>query len=117
MKITIYELIGLVKEGKQPNKIKYKGQEYTFFKDDEITDYFFKCDDEINGWLSTHISNEYISDMFTNTVEIIEEDKKIEKLEKTELTSFNDTNEMHLISELTDKINELIEEINKLKEK
>ena len=79
MEITIYELIGLVKEGKQPNKIKYKGQEYTFYDDNEITDYCFKDDNGIYGWLSTHIGNEYIGDIFIDTVEIAAEPKKIEK--------------------------------------
>ncbi len=123
MKITIYELIGLVKDGKQPKKIKYKGQEYTFFKDNEIEDYSFKSDNEINGWLSTSIGNEYISEMFTNTVEIIGEPKKIGKIKQLnnvadckELIELEDKQQInnHI---LKDKINELIDEINNLKEK
>lgn len=113
MKITIYELIGLVKDGKEPKKIKYKGQEYTFFKDDETTDYSFKSDNEINGWLSTSIGNEYISDMFTNTVEIIEEPKKIEKCKNYE--DFLEIDDY--IEHLKNKINELMDEVNNLKEK
>ena len=137
MKITIYELIGLVKDGKQPKKIKYKGQEYTFF-DDEIIDYSFKDDNDINGWLSTHIGNEYIGDMFTNTVEIIEEPKKIEKLDvellgqednwlrnpTTEITKQDIELNPYIIDtirkntlEFQHRINELIDEINNLKEK
>lgn len=121
MKITVYELIGLVKENKQPNKIKYKGQEYTFFKDDEITDYYFKYNSGIDDWLSTHIGNEYISDMFINTVEIIEEPKKIEKealfkldksMSKDSLVAWQKANN----GILKKKIDELIDEINKLKE-
>ena len=112
MKITIYELIGRVKDGKQPNKIKYKGQEYTFFKDYVTTDYSFKSNDGINGWLSTSIGNEYISDMFTNTVEIIEEPKKIEKIDFRTLNTQKEKNRV-----MKDTINELIDEINNLKEK
>lgn len=113
MKITIYELIGLVKDGKAPKKIKYKGQEYTFNKDNEVTDYSFKDDNEIYGWLSTSIGNEYISDMFTNTVEIIEEPKKIGKCKNYE--DFLEIDDY--IEHLKNKINELIDEINNLKEK
>lgn len=114
MKITLYELLGLVKDGKQPNKIKYKGQEYTFIKDNEVTDYSFKDDNEIYGWLSTSIGNEYISDMFTNTVEIIKEPKKIEKLPKNITDNACATRDQKTIA---NKINELIDEINNLKEK
>lgn len=112
MKITIYELLGLVKDNKAPKKIKYKGQEYTFFKDDETTDYIFKIDNRINDWLSTSIGNRYISDMFTNTVEIIEESKKIKKIDFRTLNTQKEKNRV-----MKDTINELIDEINNLKEK
>lgn len=111
MKITIYELIGLVKKGKQPNKIKYKGQEYTFFKDNEVTDYSFKSDNEIYGWLSTIIGSEYISDMFTNTVEIIEEPKEIEKLELCMEYDYEEVND-----NLEKDMKTLVFKINELKE-
>lgn len=125
MKITIYELLGLVKDGKQPNKIKYKGQEYTFFKDNEVTDYSFKDDNEIYGWLSTSIGNEYISDIFIDEVEIIDEKMcKINlyysvpnKIHNTKV--LRETLEKIIENQRTqeDKINKLIDEINNLKEK
>ena len=119
MKITIYELLGLVKDGKQPNKIKYNGQEYKFYKDSKVTDYCFECfedDEEELVWLSTCIGNGYISDIFTNTVEIIEEPKKIEKL--IEPIKLGDIHENLIsINKVAKKVNELIDEINDLKEK
>lgn len=39
MKITIYELLGLVKDGKAPKKIKYNGDIY-FLESDGIFEFF-----------------------------------------------------------------------------
>ena len=115
MKIDIYTLLGLVKDGKQPNKIKYNGHEYKFYKDSEVTDYCFECfdgDEEVPAWLSTCII--YISDIFTDEVEIIEEPKKIEKMECSVESWFTPS---QADIEIIKKINELIDEINNLKEK
>lgn len=67
MKITIYELLGLVKDGKAPKKIKYKYKKYNF--DDDgiytkkiIADLLFECDYNLN-----------------DEVEIIEEENKFTK--------------------------------------
>ena len=108
MKITIYELLGLVKDGKQPNKIKYNGHEYKFYKDSEVTDYCFECfdgDEEVPAWLSTCIGDGYISDIFTDEVEIIEEDKKIEHCLKSDRFLSNEDE----IEYLRTKIDELID--------
>ena len=82
MKISIYELLGLVKDGKAPKKIKVTGTIYDF--DEEYNFYFTKTKNgsvalggklnEIN--LIYNFNNE-------NNVEILEEEKKIpEKLDK-----------------------------------
>ena len=89
MKITIYELLGLVKDGKAPKKIKYNGDIY-FLESDEIFEFFtyktidynkFNTDGERLGkalFLDNHYMHLY------DEVEIIEEDKKIsfEKIEQ-----------------------------------
>lgn len=124
MKITMYELLGLVKDGKAPKKIKYDGDIY-FLESDEIFEFFayktidynkFNTDGERLGkalFLDNHYMHLY------DEVEILEEPKKIEKLDdnfsyrlKMKDILWND-NEVIIIN----KINELIDEINNLKRK
>ena len=84
MKITIYELLGLVKDGKAPKKIKFRNEIYEYKNniEDGFIDYA-GIEKETNErfYLSSYIGNNYISDIFTDEVEIIEEPKKIEKIE------------------------------------
>ena len=44
MKITMYELLGLVKDGKAPKKIKFRNEIYEYINniEDSIIDYEFK---------------------------------------------------------------------------
>ena len=105
MKITIYELIGLIKNGKAPKKIK-------------VDDYISYLIENETNWVLTYIddSNDYLfRDYFLrldDEVEIIEEDKKIEKLVGKDRGISID----YSICDIVGKINELIEEIEKLKE-
>ena len=69
MKITIYELLGMVKDGKAPKKIKYKNIIYQYDYEDEI--YYYK-DSEISKMFF-----DYGFENLNDEVEIIEEDKKI----------------------------------------
>lgn len=132
MKITIYELLGLIKDGKAPKKIKLRNEIYEYKNNIEngFIDYVgTEKETNIEFYLSSYIGNNYISDIFTNEVEIIEEPKKIEKLpyyslEKIQKSKNKDewyVNRLDLlekrINDYHNKINELIDEINKLKEK
>lgn len=123
MKITIYELLGLIKDGKAPKKIKFRNEIYEYKNniEDDFIDYV-----DVNFYLSSYIGNNYISNIFTDEVEIIEEDKKIEKLE---IEKDENTQNYFIRNEygtkcyltkhskiITSKINELIDEVNKLKE-
>ena len=125
MRTTMYELLGLVKDGKAPKKIKFRNEIYEY--ENHIKDGFIdyvgieKEDDEV-FYLSSYIGNNYISDIFTDEVEIIEELKKIEKedlfkldesMSKASLVAWQKANN----GILKKKINELIDEINNLKEK
>lgn len=115
MKITIYELLGLVKDGKAPKKIKYN--DILWIYSNENQDYISLIEtDDLFGHLFTNLStNDFIND----EVEIIEEPKKIEKL-NDKLGLFGDGNTQKIINELNYTrtiINELIDEINNLKEK
>ena len=129
MKITMYELLGLVKDGKAPKKIKFRNEiyEYENYIKDSFIDYvgIEKETDEV-FYLSSYIGNNYISNIFTDEVEIIEEPKKIEypilhKTAPNETTGDQMPNWRNLIDcnfECLNKtIYQLIDEINKLKEK
>lgn len=122
MKITIYELLGLVKDGKAPKKIKYGNIELEY--NEEYVDYYKYCSKGLFEYIFTNC-NECLNDY----VEIIEEPKKIEKLpyyslEKIQKSKNKDEqyeNRLELlekrINDYHNKINELIDEINILKEK
>lgn len=112
MKITMYELLGLVKDGKAPKKIKY---EYLIYElTPERNDYY--CKNEMR-WFTNEIN---CLGVLNDYVEIIEEPKKIEKLEKPTQDEYLYSNGKELYEndmKVYDKINELIDKINKLKEK
>lgn len=76
MKITIYELLGMIKDGKQPKKIKYNG--YLLSWDNVDKDYYCEEYDDLFTYLFT---NEQTTLALERKVEILEEEKKIpEKL-------------------------------------
>ena len=124
MKITMYELLGLVKDSKAPRKIKYSSciMIYDVYENDYRTpdkDYY-DADVKTYKYLTDCI------DLFTdlnNEVEIIEEPKKIEKwgegaLEEMEkCTDYKIEDLQKYIRILAETQNELIDEINNLKEK
>ena len=125
MKITIYELIGLVKDDKAPKKIRYNNEIWKY--DDKLETY--DNDDYDDGLLEKLFYELYISDFINNEVEIIKEPKKIEKLPYYSLEKIQksknkdewDENRVELlekrINDYHNKTNELIDEINNLKEK
>lgn len=113
MKITIYELAGLIKDCKAPKNIKYDGQIWEL--DCPTGDYF------INGDLRIWLFQEYtqqrsLSGFLNDYVEIIEEDKKIEFEEIEELTCGTYDFEKQTINSLIKNQRKLIDEVNKLKE-
>ena len=125
MKITIYELLGLVKDGKEPKKIKYNDIIYYLNEDMVDLHKYQTMGSNTTRKLSLIIDNEYLN--LNNEVEIIEEPKKIEKLkieQDTQNSNYYIKNEYGTKCGLTkhskmiaEKVNELIDEINNLKEK
>ncbi len=115
MKITIYELLGLVKDDKAPKKIKYSS--YIMIYDADENDYRTPEKDYYDADVKTY---KYLTDcinLFTDLndeVEIIEESKKIKKLPKEITDNACATRDQRIIA---NKIDELIDEINNLKEK
>lgn len=118
MKITIHELLGLVKDGKAPKKIKTNTGIFKLeIEDDQLN---YRCNDGGILTFDYYIENNKLSD----EIEIIEEDKKIEK---ANIKLFENTGEAILSSrieeynennfkELKRVTDELIDEVNKLKE-
>ncbi len=103
MKIKIIELLNKSSKGEEmPERIKYDTNEYFYCGYDyKIYDVEKQFDDDYNLWnnLDMYKLNDY--------VEIIEEPKKIEKIDEN-----NWVNGKYLAK----KINELIDEVSKLKE-
>lgn len=107
--ITIYELLGLIKDGQAPKKIKFYDRifEYEY----QLKDYYYESYSLFEDGI------EIISDSLNDKVEIIEEDNKIEKLDEyiyCDSLNYNTCNMM--FENIVNKINELIDEVNKLKE-
>ena len=127
MKITMYELLELIKDGKAPEKIKFRNEiyEYKNCTEDNFIDYIgIEKETDVRFYLSSQIGNGYINDIFTDEVEIIEEPKKIEKIswrEKESLSgNFTASEKQEVLARRTEKLksslNELIDTVNKLKE-
>lgn len=114
MKITMYELLGLIKDGKAPKKIRVLGIDMTFIETAEWGDY-----NDNNGY---RLSEFRLIDCLNEDVEIIEETKKIKKLkieQDTQNSNYYIKNEYGTKCGLTkhskmiaEKVNELIDEIN-----
>lgn len=114
MKITIYELLWLVKDGKAPQKINYG---YTTYEYDEGNCFYY-----YQGLSLYRRFIEY-GNCLDDKVEIIEEPKKIEKIEmvgcNVRVPALNNelvgTDTPLALETTIVKINELIDEINNLK--
>ena len=106
MKITIYKLLGLVKDGKAPKKIRYDGTIYEYSENDD----FYYC----KGF-SLYREFTTNGNCLDNEVEIIEEPKKIEYEQIEELTCNEYDFEKKTINSLIKNQRKLIDEINNLK--
>lgn len=107
MKIKIIDLLNKIANGEEvPKKIKCDGVALIY--DEEIKDYWCYCDKYLFEYKFAEF-NDFLNDY----VEIIEEPKKIEKCKNYEhFLGIDD-----YIEYLKNKIDELIDEINNLKEK
>lgn len=111
MKIKLIDLLKLMLKRKAPKKIKFLEFKMTFVETAEWGDY----EDDNHHKLSDF----RLIDCLNDFVEIIEEDKKIEKLN---LPSFEEFKNMSVAERYVvtakeyDVLNELIDEVNKLKE-
>ena len=109
MKITIYELLGLIKDGKAPKKIKIDKDIAKLETEDNQLNY--KFNDSGTLTFDYYIENNKLN----NEVEIIEEDKKMDFEEIEELTCDEYDIETRTINSLIKNQRKLIDEINNLK--
>lgn len=111
MKIKMMELFKLMLERKAPKKIRVLGIDMTFIETAEWGDY--------KGNYGCRLSEFRLIDCLNEDVEIIEEPKKIEKIP---LPSFDEFKRMSaeeryvITAKEYDLLDELIDEINNLKE-
>lgn len=106
MKIKVIDLLNKLANGEEmPNKIAYNGA---------ILEYEEKYQDYFNyyGKYLFEYKFAYCNDFLSDEVEIIEEPKKIKKIDFGTLNTQKEKNRA-----MKDTINELIDEINNLKEK
>ena len=120
--ITIYELLGLIKEGKAPKKIKLHDRIYTYVCEDPINEYY-DYQDEYREYLFCDMTiSMSLTEILNNKVEILKEDKPI--IEKITI------NENHTIEfpngkwtarnmdiAFAVKINQIIDYINRKEDK
>lgn len=110
MKITIYELLGLIKEGKAPKKIK-------------MDSYILELDEKTTNWKCKYIDNQgdrlFIDYHITlnDEVEIIEKEKEIEKFDPCLGGIMGFDGVTNIFANYRDKINELIDVINDMRDK
>lgn len=113
MKIKMMDLFKLMLERKAPKKIRVLGIDMTFIETAEWGDY-----NNDNGY---RLSELRLTDCLNEDVEIIEEPKKIEKIARCDDVKMTHYGELYKPTEnqeiLRIKVNELIDEINNLKEK
>ena len=114
MKIKVIDLLNAIAEGKElPEKFMYKEHLYyrqktkgICYRSDELDEIFEEC---------------LVLEDLNDTIEIIEEPKKIEKIARCDDIKMTHYCELYKPTEneeiLRIKINELIDEINNLKEK
>lgn len=108
MKITIYELLGLVKDGKAPKKIKYIDKIFDYNSDDYR---FWDEEYECYGYLTSYIGNNSLN-ILTDEIEILEEQKKIPEKLPVWCTRREDkeyTNLENQVLEVARKLDEIID--------
>lgn len=103
----MYELLGLIKDGKAPKKIIYNNEVQELDDDNE-----YENNNYDKSLLEKLVYELYTLDFINDKVEIIEEPKKIKRLDIDFKKFDNDI----VYLEFESKINELIDEINNLKE-
>ena len=119
MKITIYELLGMVKDGKQPKGIKYNG--YLLSWDNVDKDYYCEEYDNLFTYLFTNEQTTLVLEEKVEILELEEEKKTPEKFkinyEIDEENTINMKKATMLECDLACRINEIIDYLDYFKSK
>ena len=110
-KISVYELLGLIKDGKAPKKIKWDNGEWEFKK--EFVDYF-----QDGTYLTIEGFNSFSNakDFLGDTVEILEEDKPIIdkiSINGKDIHKLEELGIYDVIEDIESTLNEIIDKIEK----
>lgn len=111
MKITVFELLKLVKENKAPKEIKYDTMNYVF-RNYDYKEIHGELIDEQSSWLE---KIDFYK--FDEPVEILEEEKKIPEKISLEIDKFEDSYYDTALIKVASKIDELIDYLDYLKSK
>ena len=117
--ISVYELLGLIKDGKAPKMIKYKDNNYIF------TGYDYHCilTNIEKGFVEYRLIKNYIQDLqsiLNEKVEILEEDKPIiEKISISgkDIHKLEELGIYDIVENIDCKLNEIIDYLNKKEDK
>ena len=115
--ISVYELLGLIKDGKAPKMIKYKDNNYIF------TGYDYHCilTNIEKGFVEYRLIKNYIQDLqsiLNEKVEILEEDKPIIEKLNIDREPLRGREVPRAIDYLLEgRINEIIDYINRKEDK
>ena len=111
-KITIYELVGKIKNGQAPERILYDSYIWTWTGDDYCT----KIEDKKEQFLITGMYYTWLTEFLNSKVEILDnEDEDIEEMTMCTSGIMGFDAVEHITTELKDKLNILVREVNKLK--
>ena len=113
--ISVYELLGLIKDGKAPKMVKYKDNNYIF------TGYDYHCilTNIEKGFVEYRLIKNYIQDLqstLNEKVEILEEDKPtIEKISINgkDIHKLEELGIYEVIEDIESTLNEIVDKIEK----
>lgn len=117
MKITIYELLGLIKDGKAPMFIKYADDIYAYvYKDTIQGSYDYK--DEYGSYLFIELfKNKYLSDVLKVEIEILDEEDEFIDIKELNLDTDELLKKVIITAQdyvIEGKINEIIKNQKKI---
>lgn len=121
MKVSYYELLGMIQEGNAPKKIEVKLCNYSRiyvaeYDAEEFSHYVLKDEHyEDENYKYYLVESMLESTMFDKCIEIIEEDKEYEDIKELTQECFDHWTQAKKINSLIKNQKKLIDEVNKLK--
>lgn len=115
--MKVIDLLNKIAKGEEvPKKIKCDGVIYNYEFQNTITGAYEYRSQNYNCLMNNMAGHLYLTDILNHEVEVIEEDKDIEELTDDDIYFYPEC-EDESKENFKNKINELIKEVNKLKNK